>query len=175
MEGECHDGGREGRKRRGARLSSFVLRVRAHNRDSISSRPMLCSSPSVAGNRPDASSQPRNIDVQADLRRRIGRCLIKHQRSKHQMYCRCDFRPILAHKAEEEGIAAVECMHSGQGHVNNEDKAKGTDRILGVRVIGASLKLSFDGRSTALAVSYLISGPNANASNLVLVLEYSMV
>ena len=29
----------------------------------------------------------------------------------------------------------VECMRSGHDHVNYEDKVKGTDRILGVRVM----------------------------------------
>ena len=71
-----------------------------------------------------------------------------------------NFGTMLAHKAEEEGIAAVECMRSGHCHVNNEDKVNGPDRILGVHVIGASSKLSFDGRainSPGLTLSYLRS------------------
>jgi dihydrolipoamide dehydrogenase len=110
------------------------------------------------------------------------------------------FGPMLAHKAEEEGIAAAEYIHSGHGHVNYEtipsvvythpevawvgkteqdlkkdgvkykvgrfpflanSRAKTnldtegqvkflveeeTDRILGVHIIGASLKRPFDCR-----------------------------
>jgi len=32
----------------------------------------------------------------------------------------CTFGPMLAHKAEEEGVAAVEYIHAGHGHVNYE-------------------------------------------------------
>jgi dihydrolipoamide dehydrogenase len=71
------------------------------------------------------------------------------------------FGPMLAHKAEEEGIAAVEYIKAGHGHVNynvipsvvytypevawvgkteQELKAAGTeaetDRVLGVHIIG---------------------------------------
>jgi dihydrolipoamide dehydrogenase len=51
-----------------------------------------------------------------------GRIIIDDQFSTSQKNIKCigdvTFGPMLAHKAEEEGIAAVEYIKSGHGHVN---------------------------------------------------------
>lgn len=51
-----------------------------------------------------------------------GRIIIDHQFTTSQKNIRCigdvTFGPMLAHKAEEEGIAAVEYIKTGHGHVN---------------------------------------------------------
>lgn len=51
-----------------------------------------------------------------------GRIVIDHQFNTSQKNIRCigdvTFGPMLAHKAEEEGIAAVEYIKTGHGHVN---------------------------------------------------------
>ncbi|KAH8056824.1 dihydrolipoyl dehydrogenase [Aureococcus anophagefferens] len=44
--------------------------------------------------------------------------------------------PMLAHKAEEEGIACVESIAGFAGHVNYDVIPGATDRILGVHIIG---------------------------------------
>ncbi|THU80379.1 dihydrolipoyl dehydrogenase [Dendrothele bispora CBS 962.96] len=51
-----------------------------------------------------------------------GRIIIDDQFTTSAKHIKCigdvTFGPMLAHKAEEEGIAAVEYIHSGHGHVN---------------------------------------------------------
>ncbi|KAH8986136.1 dihydrolipoyl dehydrogenase [Lactarius akahatsu] len=60
-----------------------------------------------------------NVGVEVDSR---GRIVIDDQFNTSVPNIKCigdvTFGPMLAHKAEEEGIAAVEYIHSGHGHVN---------------------------------------------------------
>jgi dihydrolipoamide dehydrogenase len=60
-----------------------------------------------------------NIGVEVDPR---GRIVIDDQFNTSVPNVKCigdvTFGPMLAHKAEEEGIAAAEYIHSGHGHVN---------------------------------------------------------
>ncbi|KAI6015940.1 hypothetical protein BKA83DRAFT_4340917 [Pisolithus microcarpus] len=75
-----------------------------------------------------------------------GRIVIDDQFATSAKHIRCigdvTFGPMLAHKAEEEGIAAIEHIKHGHGHVNYNAipsvflSEKETDRILGVHIIG---------------------------------------
>lgn len=60
-----------------------------------------------------------NIGIEADER---GRLVIDHEYRTKIPHIRvigdCTFGPMLAHKAEEEGVAAVEFLTKGYGHVN---------------------------------------------------------
>ncbi len=60
-----------------------------------------------------------NVGVEVDSR---GRIVIDDQFNTSVPNVKCigdvTFGPMLAHKAEEEGIAAVEYIQSGHGHVN---------------------------------------------------------
>lgn len=60
-----------------------------------------------------------NIGVEVDSR---GRIVIDDQFNTTVPNIKCigdvTFGPMLAHKAEEEGIAVAEYIHSGHGHVN---------------------------------------------------------
>ncbi|KAH8982306.1 dihydrolipoyl dehydrogenase [Lactarius hatsudake] len=60
-----------------------------------------------------------NVGVEVDSR---GRIVIDDQFNTSVPNIKCigdvTFGPMLAHKAEEEGIAAAEYIHSGHGHVN---------------------------------------------------------
>jgi pyruvate/2-oxoglutarate dehydrogenase complex dihydrolipoamide dehydrogenase (E3) component len=62
-----------------------------------------------------------NIGVEVDER---GRIVIDDQFNTSVPNIKCigdvTFGPMLAHKAEEEGIAAAEYIHAGHGHVNYE-------------------------------------------------------
>ena len=62
-----------------------------------------------------------NIGVEVDSR---GRIVIDDQFNTSVPNIKCigdvTFGPMLAHKAEEEGIAAAEYIHAGHGHVNYE-------------------------------------------------------
>lgn len=53
-----------------------------------------------------------------------GRIVVDSQYNTSVKGVRCigdaTFGPMLAHKAEEEGVAAAEYIHSGHGHVNYE-------------------------------------------------------
>ena len=60
-----------------------------------------------------------NVGIEVDSR---GRIVIDDQFNTSVPHIKCigdvTFGPMLAHKAEEEGIAAAEYIHSGHGHVN---------------------------------------------------------
>ncbi|KAF1834323.1 dihydrolipoyl dehydrogenase [Decorospora gaudefroyi] len=60
-----------------------------------------------------------NINLETDER---GRLIIDQEYRTKIPHIRaigdCTFGPMLAHKAEEEGVAAVEYIHKGHGHVN---------------------------------------------------------
>jgi len=60
-----------------------------------------------------------NAGIEVDPR---GRIVIDDQFNTSVPHIKCigdvTFGPMLAHKAEEEGIAAAEYIHSGHGHVN---------------------------------------------------------
>ena len=59
------------------------------------------------------------IGVEVDEK---GRVIIDSQYNTSVKNVKCigdvTFGPMLAHKAEEEGVAAAEYIHSGHGHVN---------------------------------------------------------
>ncbi|PPQ65852.1 hypothetical protein CVT26_000786, partial [Gymnopilus dilepis] len=63
-----------------------------------------------------------NIEAAGVLLDNKGRIVIDDQFTTSQKHIKCigdvTFGPMLAHKAEEEGIAAVEFIKSGHGHVN---------------------------------------------------------
>ena len=62
-----------------------------------------------------------NVGIEVDSR---GRIVIDDQFNTSVPNIKCigdvTFGPMLAHKAEEEGIAAAEYIHAGHGHVNYE-------------------------------------------------------
>ena len=62
-----------------------------------------------------------NVGVEVDSR---GRIVVDSQFNTSVPNVKCigdvTFGPMLAHKAEEEGIAAAEYIHAGHGHVNYE-------------------------------------------------------
>jgi len=75
------------------------------------------------------------------------------------------FGPMLAHKAEEEGIAAVEFIHSGFGHINYGESLNSFNQRSGIKLNGISdsqvlsLRLSthIPVRTTLLFVSLSLS------------------
>jgi len=72
---------------------------------------------------------------------------------------------MLAHKAEEEGIAAVEFIHSGFGHINYGESLNSFNQRSGIKLNGISdsqvlsLRLSthIPVRTTLLFVSLSLS------------------
>ncbi|KAH8985163.1 hypothetical protein EDB92DRAFT_1818775 [Lactarius akahatsu] len=108
-----------------------------------------CSSPSAIHSQP----RPQNVGVKVDAR---GRIVIDDQFNTNAPNIKCigdaTFGSMLAHKTEEEGIAAVDYFYSGHGHelelgdvkymvgrfpfLANLRASTNLDTVLGVHIIG---------------------------------------